>query len=294
MSWQKLSLNLSASLVEILSDMLHEAGALAVTLESTATEELFEPPPNATPLWAHTTLHALFETSDDLAKLIPLLAIAVYPSTFSYQVSLVANQDWQKNCRDIFQPLCFANKLWVCPSWSDLPNDGKPYVTLDPGLAFGTGSHPTTQLCLTWLAKHIKGGEYVIDYGCGSGILSLAALKLGAKKVWAVDRDSQAIEATLENVKRNGVQSSAIEAMLPENLPSIQANILIANILANPLIMLAPVFADLLQSSGEIAISGLLKEQASSVSQAYKECFDLLEPTFQEEWALLEGVKSLK
>lgn len=300
MAWQKLSFNLPSVLVDSFSDLIHGAGAVAITLEAHSPEALFEPLPNTTPLWACTTIHALFEDEIDLSVLISQLKIAVFPEAFHYQTEMVIDQDWQKNCRDAFKPICFSDRLWICPSWSPLPQDGKPCVLLDPGLAFGTGAHPTTQLCLNWLTSHTQGDEVVIDYGCGSGILALAALKLGAKKVWAVDNDPQALEAMLENAQRNQTLTPnpidipsrhPLSAVLPEQLPidHVRANILIANILANPLISLAPHFAKLVSPGGKIALSGILAEQIAQVEKAYQPWFEFSAPVYQEEWVLLTG-----
>lgn len=290
MSWQKLTLDAPLPLIEKLSDLADEAGAVAVILEANTSEELFEPPPGTTPFWQRTTIHALFAIDTDLSDFISILAAAVHPEILSYQTTIVTDQDWQKSFMDTVAPICFADKLWVYPSWHALPDDHKPCVLLDPGLAFGTGSHATTKLCLEWLATHIKGGESVVDYGCGSGILSLAALKLGAKKVWAIDNDPQAIEATIENARRNQIAKNAIEVILPEGLPAIKADVLVANILANPLVALAPHFANLLVSGGKIAISGILAEQVDMLVEAYAPWFDFFEPT-GETWVCLAGEK---
>jgi len=289
MPWQKLTLHLPSFSIEPLSDLLNEMGAVAITLEANTTEEIFEPPLNETPLWHQTTLNALFEVEIDLHGLLPILEEALHPEKLLYQITQVADQDWQKLCQDTFQPVCFGARLWVYPSWHQPVDDDKPRLLLDPGLAFGTGSHPTTALCLEWLAHELKGGECVIDYGCGSGILALAALKLGACKVWAVDNDPQALEATLENAKRNQLNAPEIETVLPETLPSIQADVLVANILANPLVDLAPHFASLVSLGGKIALSGILAEQAERVVAAYLPWFRFNAPTRSEQWVRLDG-----
>jgi ribosomal protein L11 methyltransferase len=291
MSWQRLTIHLPSALIDPCDELLNEMGALTITLEAQTNEELFEPPRNETPLWQQTTLHALFDVDVDLHALIPSLAQAIFPEKLHYQITLVADQDWQKVCTDAFKTICFANKLWVYPSWDASPADGKPALLLDPGLAFGTGTHPTTALCLEWLATELSSGESVIDYGCGSGILALAALKLGARKAWAVDNDPQAIEATLENASRNGLAAPQIEVVLPENHTKEPANILIANILANPLIDLAPHFASLVTSGGKIALSGILMEQAQRVTEAYMPWFEFSAPEQTAQWMLLKGVK---
>lgn len=291
MPWQKLTLHLPAAQIDPLSDLLHEMGALAITLEAHTQEELFEPPPNETPLWDSTSLHALFELDTHIPALLPLLEETLAPEKFAYQITEVAEENWQKRVQDTFHATCFSHRLWVYPSWQPPPTeDTLPRLLLDPGLAFGTGTHPTTALCLEWLAETIQGGETVIDYGCGSGILGLAALKLGARTVWAVDNDPQALEATEENARRNA--ETQIQAVLPTALPPLQVDILIANILANPLIALAPHFATCLAAGGKIALSGILAEQAEQVMQAYLPWFRFDPPVQKEQWVRLVGEKS--
>lgn len=288
--WQKLTLQVPAHLTDTVMEILNEAGALAVTLESASPQnlEIFEAPLNTMPLWENTAVASLFAAEEDLALLTPQLENAISPHPFSQQVEIVVDQDWQKQCTDAFQPICFANRLWIYPSWHTLPDDDKPRVMLDPGLAFGTGSHPTTALCLEWLATHVQPGDTVVDYGCGSGILALAALKLGATQVWGVDIDPQAIEASLENAKRNQV---LLHAVLPEQLPTFAADILIANILANPLINLAPQLAGRVKPGGSIALSGILSEQVERILASYQPWFDFSPPHIKEEWACVAGVK---
>jgi len=292
MTWQKLTLYLSRDLIEKASEFLEEFGALAITLQAENDEEVFEPALGTTPLWQHTQMIALFEADTDIKTIFNALQQALQPAQIAYHaIETVYDQDWQKICNDNFKPQCFADNLWIYPSWHELPDKDKPHVLLDPGLAFGTGSHPTTALCLDWLARHIEHGDQVIDYGCGSGILAIAALKLGAKQVWAVDNDPQALEATLENGLRNECSMAALEIALPEQLPAITCDILIANILANPLIALAPTFSTLVKRGGHIVLSGILPEQANAVIDAYKNWVEFSPLTEQEGWVRLEGKK---
>ncbi len=295
MTWQKLTLFLPQHLIESIENQLIEAGSLAVTMESAQEEELFEPPLGTTPLWQQTRISGLFQPDINLQQVLAEIAAAVQPHVIAhYQIENLNDQDWQKVCTDSFQPLCFADRLWVYPSWQQPPDSNLPGVMLDPGLAFGTGAHPTTALCLEWLAQHIKPGQDIIDYGCGSGILAIAAAKLGARQVWAVDNDPQAIEATRENANRNGIPEGQLQTLLADSAHSLvieTVDSVIANILANPLISLAPFLADKVKSGGNIVLSGILINQAQKVTEAYQSWFSLEKPVVQEAWVRLVGLK---
>jgi ribosomal protein L11 methyltransferase len=296
MTWNRLTLSLSSQFIEPVEEQLLEAGALSVTLESAQAEELFEPPPGTTPLWQQTQLSSLFDPEIDLRPVIARITGIIHPQTLlKYQIEPIAEQDWQKKCTDAFQPVCFANRLWIYPSWRENPDPNLPSVLLDPGLAFGTGSHPTTALCLDWLAQYLKPGQKVIDYGCGSGILAIAALKLGAKQVFAVDNDPQAIEATLENAKRNAINSAqltTISSATPDaRLASGGADVLVANILANPLIQLAADLVDKVKLGGIILLSGILADQADQVMVAYQPWVSFVPFVRQNEWVRIAGVR---
>ncbi|MCK4869622.1 MAG: 50S ribosomal protein L11 methyltransferase [Gammaproteobacteria bacterium] len=206
---------------------------------------------------------------------------------FSQDLIELSPQDWQKTSIQDFKPMNFGKRLCVHPSWDAPQNNNRENIILDPGLAFGTGTHPTTALCLEWLDENIHGNEIVIDYGCGSGILAMAAIKLGAQKVYAVDIDPEAIIVTKENIKINKLPTDKIEVLLPEKLPEIKADILIANILANPLMNLAPLFKTLIKSRGKIALSGILAEQQTTVKEHYEKWFRINPPQAQDEWVIL-------
>lgn len=290
--WQKLSIGSPSSKSELIAELLEEAGALAVTFEAANNEEIFEPKLGSTPLWQETQVIGLFEQQIKLDPIIKSIEKIVSPhNSLAYTLETVADQDWQKVCMDAFAPVCIADKLWINPSWHEQPADNKPVVVLDPGLAFGTGAHPTTALCLEWLANHIEQQSLVIDYGCGSGILAIAAIKLGARQCWAVDNDPQALEATTENAGRNAIYPPQLTSVLPEELPMIKADIVIANILANPLISLASTLTNLLKPGGKIVLSGILQQQAQAVMDAYKPTFSFGPVLCKEEWALIAGVK---
>lgn len=286
MSWQKLILQAPSAQADHLSNILDDYGALSITLEATAEQELFEPPHGTMPLWDATTIIGLFESNASLQHLIITLQQAIQPQILPFRIETLQEQNWQKVCTDSFTPILFQDRLWIYPSWHLPPDDGKARVELDPGLAFGTGAHATTALCLEWLAQTVTDGDCVIDYGCGSGILALAAIKLGAREAWAVDNDPQALEATQENAQRNHTN---LHAVLPEELPRLQADQLIANILANPLISLAPHFAELVKPTGKIALSGILVEQIDAVNAAYQPWFNFDAPRIKDGWVCLSG-----
>ena len=208
------------------------------------------------------------------------------------QFETLEEQNWTNAWIDHFQPMRFGKKLMICPSWCDSPDPTAINILLDPGLAFGTGTHATTRLCLEWLDSHPPHRALVVDYGCGSGILGIAALKLGASQVYAVDYDTQALESTKMNAKKNGFNLTKIIPVLPNALKLPQkADLLLANILADPLIELAPFFANLLHTAGIIVLSGLLENQTEKVFQHYKSWFKILEVAYENEWARISAIK---
>lgn len=290
--WQKLTIGTQGDRAEQISDLLDEAGALAVTVEAGNEEEIFEPAPGTTPLWDDAKVIGLFPMDTNLQQVLTFLKQAIYPhAILNHTISQLAEEDWQKRCTDQFKPICFADKLWICPSWSDPPSDNKPIAWLDPGLAFGTGAHPTTALCLEWLAETVQVEQRIIDYGCGSGILGIAAVKLGAKECWSIDNDPQALEATQENAQRNHLSAQQLQALLPEEVPKLEVDLLIANILANPLIALAPQLGKLLKRGGKLGLSGILHHQVKAVMEAYTPLFRFDKPRQQEEWMFLSAIK---
>jgi len=205
-----------------------------------------------------------------------------------WRVSPLEDKDWEREWMDSFQPMRFGEHLWIVPSWHAAPDDDAVNILLDPGLAFGTGTHPTTALCLQWLDKHGADHPEVIDYGCGSGILAVAALKLGAGHVWAVDNDPQALIASRDNAAKNAV-TERIDTVAPARLPEQPVRLLLANILAQPLMELAEKFARLVEPGGHIVLSGILEHQAEGISRHYTQWFDMAPAAQQEEWIRLSG-----
>lgn len=270
-----------------LSDQLTLLGAVSVTWQDAANQPIYEPLPDEWIVWPDTVLIALFEETEQLDVIDAYLQRQQEQRLLcSFKRITVPEKDWVRLSLDQFKPTLFGKRLWICPSWHEPPEPKAVNVMIDPGWAFGTGSHPTTALCLEWLDSHIKGDETVIDFGCGSGILAVAALKLGAKSVIGIDHDRQALSASLINAEQNQVVSS-MTAVLPTDLQTDPVDLILANILAKPLITLAPLFTDLLKPKGRLLLSGLMKTQVDSVLKAYKNIFEVLAITTKEEWACI-------
>lgn len=276
----------STQSIEMLECQLLEAGALSVTLEDAGDHPVFEPLPDEVILWEKTRVSALFPQEIDLNALV--LELQQAQADNHCEVEPVIEKDWEKVWIEASSPLCFQNYLWVCSTVCEPPHPHQPVVRLDPGLAFGTGTHPTTALCLDWLAANPPQNKTVIDYGCGSGILGIAALKLGAKKVYAVDHDSQALQATRNNAVLNQLDANQIEVLVPQDVLPM-ADILLANILANPLIEFADYFANQLKPRGQIVLSGILVSQLPLILSAYQPYFDSLESKEKEGWVVIKG-----
>jgi len=289
MPWKELHITTSAAHAAELSDQLSEWGALAVTFQDAGNQPIYEPSPDHPLLWQETIVTGLFEHTASLEPIINTLENQTTIKNIHPQD--VPDEDWERRCLDQFKPVCFGSRLWICPSWHALPDPQAPHVILDPGLAFGTGSHPTTALCLTWLAENLQSGQTVIDYGCGSGILAIAALKLGAKNAIAVDHDPQALLATQENAERNAIDSKQLITLPANKKPLPAPDILIANILAQPLITLAPYFSSLTKTGSQIILSGILQDQITDIISAYTPWFVIKTPVFNEEWVRLEGIR---
>jgi len=274
-----------------LESTFEAAGALSVTSTDAEDQPLLEPGPGETPLWDLLIMTGLFPEDIDIMPIKnQIKQVLNLDNTSLIHTEILQDQEWTRVWMDHFQPMSFGERLWVCPEGFEPPEPDAVNMRLDPGLAFGTGTHPTTALCLRWLDAQTLEGKTVLDYGCGSGILAIAALLLGASRTDAVDNDPQALTATQDNAKKNQVLDR-IKVYLPEQLPSCQADICIANILAGPLESLAPTLAANTRPGGKIILSGILENQANEVKQVYMQWFDMIEPVFLEEWARLEGTR---
>jgi len=291
-SWLQLQLVTDRDQSEALEEALLAAGACSVTLQDNADQPLFEPPPGATPLWDDIRLMGLFTADRAPQDIINAVKAAFGAELPTHRIEILEDKDWIREWMDSYQPMRFGTRLWICPSWRTPPEPDAVNLMLDPGLAFGTGTHPTTSLCLQWLDGLDLDGKTVIDFGCGSGILGIAALLLGASKVIAIDNDPQALLATRDNAQRNGLHENQIQALLPEQVAAdLIADVVIANILAAPLISLAPQLTAHLHNGGDIALSGILAEQADSVRIAYEPVVSWHTQLQQEDWIRLAGRK---
>ncbi len=297
MNWLQIQLKTNSENAEILEQLLESIGALSVTMVDAANQPLFEPAPGETPLWSDILITGLFPEHSNTDKLIQQLRNAFLPKELSeILINTLPDQNWQSAWIKDFKPMQFGERLWICPSWCESPNPEAVNLLLDPGLAFGTGTHPTTALCLQWLDSHALEGELIIDYGCGSGVLGIAALLLGASKVYGVDNDPQAIIASIENCTKNSITSSQFLVDLPDDFLGnvnegrvTKADGIVANILAEPLISLAEIFSDLLKPGAWLLLSGILEEQTDEVCSAYRPWFDIKNIEILEGWTRIEA-----
>lgn len=290
MPWIQMKLQAPGKVAGAVEETLLARGAVAVTLQDSGDQPLFEPPPGATPLWDDITITGLFE-ADVAADSIARQLRATFPALqSSVRIEALEDKDWEREWMSHYQPMRFGERLWVVPSWLEPPEPDAVIMKLDPGLAFGTGTHPTTSLCLQWLDSAPLRDAHVIDYGCGSGILAIAALLLGARSVTGVDNDPQALLATRQNAERNAVEQR-LAIVIPERFTDTRCDVLVANILAGPLIELAPRLTSLVRPGGRIALSGILDKQAESVAAAYRSGFDLDEIVISDEWVRISGTR---
>ena len=297
MSWLQIKIPVSPEHADTFEDLLLEAGCAAVTFQDAEDNPIFEPDLGTTPLWQSTVVTGLFSAEHDLETTLDYIRsqlpnlVEADHITPSVTAEILEDKDWERAWMDMYHPMQFGQRLWVCPSWRDVPDPNAVNLMLDPGLAFGTGTHPTTALCLEWLDSVEFIGLEVIDYGCGSGILGIAALLLGATHVTAVDIDHQALTATRDNLERNHLDKSLLTAYLPEQVPEVKADLLIANILAGPLIQLEPTFAKHLKSGGQLLLSGLLDTQAQEIRDAYQGHFDIQEIKSKDNWIRITATR---
>lgn len=291
MAWHQFSIQAEQARVELVEDILLASGALTVTLRDAADQPLLEPKPGEMPLWDQSIVVGLFDIDAD--RLLIKAAISNQLNSAeqpSLHYELIADRDWVRAWMDDFHPMQFGDKLWVVPSHREPVDVNAVNMVLDPGLAFGTGTHPTTAMCLRWLDQQNLNNQNLLDFGCGSGILAIAGLLLGADKAFVTDIDPQAIQATHNNAQQNKVDENII--VLPTGGKPDQAiDVLVANILAGPLIELAPIFAELCPSHSKLALSGILREQADGIVECYTQWFDIEKPSFDGDWALVTGVR---
>ncbi|WP_343682392.1 50S ribosomal protein L11 methyltransferase [Acinetobacter baylyi] len=297
MKWLQIHITVDQDQVDFTETLLMSLGAVSVTLDDAEDQALLEPLPGETPLWNKVIVTGIYQEDDndpiDVEKLKAFLQ-AQLPNVPMRHEQL-EDQVWERAWMDYYDPIQIGEKFWIVPEWLEPPEADATNIKLDPGLAFGTGNHASTFLCLQWLGKTDLKDKVVIDYGCGSGILAVAALLLGAQKVYATDIDPQAVLATKQNAELNNVLER-LYVGLPEEFNTefkasgSQADVLVANILASPLMMLAPEFATLIKPQGEFALAGIIEEQVDDVSEVYQQYFDILNIEKREEnWCRISG-----
>ena len=291
MDWMQITVEINKDQADFVSEILMGLDCLSVTFSDTYDNAIFEPPVGKTPLWQDTTIKALFDKDVDQAHVQSVLLQLCQIENTSFE--LLKDRVWEDECKKDFHAMRFGQRLWICPSWEDASklSDDAVVINMDPGLAFGTGTHQTTDLCLQYLDKNPPINQNVIDYGSGTGVLAIAAVKLGAKKAIAIDNDPQAVLATIDNVKANHAEDWVTVLHSDEEKQLDKVDLLIANILANPLVGLCQHFSDLVKSGGKITLSGILQEQLDMVLEAYSENFSDLKVTQKDEWCRVDGVR---
>jgi ribosomal protein L11 methyltransferase len=291
MDWMQITVEINKDQADFVSEILMGLDCLSVTFSDTYDNAIFEPPVGKTPLWQDTTIKALFDKDVDQAHVQSVLLQLCQIENTSFE--LLKDRVWEDECKKDFHAMRFGQRLWICPSWEDASklSDDAVVINMDPGLAFGTGTHQTTDLCLQYLDKNPPINQNVIDYGSGTGVLAIAAVKLGAKKAIAIDNDPQAVLATIDNVKANHAEDWVTVLHSDEEKQLDKVDLLVANILANPLVGLCQHFSDLVKSGGKITLSGILQEQLDMVLEAYSENFSDLKVTQKDEWCRVDGIR---
>ncbi|MGB2832257.1 MAG: 50S ribosomal protein L11 methyltransferase [Methylotenera sp.] len=294
MAWISLKIEAQDHTADLISDTLMAQGALSAVIEDANADTLDEqpifgepgdPPPG---IWQQNLVSALFDEGVDIAAVMAKLQKKTQLGHLQFSTEIIQEQDWVRATQSQFDPIKITENLWIVPTWHSAPNADAINIVLDPGLAFGTGSHPTTHLCLAWLTQTVTAQNTVLDYGCGSGILAIAAKKLGASHVVGTDIDAQAIQSSLYNAEQNKVMAEFYHA---SQYQTREFDIVVANILSSALSVLAPALAKSCKSGGKIALSGILKEQAADVSAIYAEWFTMQAPQTMDAWVLLTGTK---
>lgn len=291
MPWLQIKINSTRPQAEPIEDALLAAGAVSVTLQDDADQPILEPALGKTPLWDATRITGLFDAEIDTSATTALIEHTLNEPLPSFHWEQLEDKDWEREWMKNYHPIQCGDNLWICPSWVEPPAPEAVNLMLDPGLAFGTGTHPTTFLCMQWIAQQSLKGLSLVDYGCGSGILGIACLLLGANNVIGVDIDPQALIATRDNASRNKLPADAMPVFLPGDCPTTQVDIVMANILAGPLTELAPTLSQLTRRGGQLCLSGILASQANTVMAAYRPWFEFDPIAQQEEWVRLTATK---
>ncbi|MGB5397224.1 MAG: 50S ribosomal protein L11 methyltransferase [Gammaproteobacteria bacterium] len=295
MSWIQISITTTQTSAAEIEDALLLLGAASVTLKDAEDQPILEPAPGETPLWDKAIVTGMFDDSINTVSLRESLEKIVGDASSDIKLEILEDQDWTRAWMEHYHAMQFGTRLWVCPWHKDPPDPDAVNLRLDPGLAFGTGTHPTTSLCLRWLDANIQQQATLLDFGCGSGILAIAALLLGVKHADGVDIDEQALYASKENATANDVVKR-LQVFLPAEFNQRSAaqntyDIVMANILSGPLVELGARLADCVKPGGDIVLSGILREQADTVKQAYSEFFDMDDAVYEEDWVMLHGCR---
>ncbi|MCK5001603.1 MAG: 50S ribosomal protein L11 methyltransferase [Gammaproteobacteria bacterium] len=294
MPWLQISVHTNQNHAEQAEDTLLQYGACSVTLKDAADEPILEPAPGETPIWKNIIATGLFNNIENQEQLIGRITAEFDNGEYSITTEILQDQNWTRSWMDHYQAMQFGERLWVCPWHIEPPEPDATNLRLDPGLAFGTGTHPTTSLCLSWLDQNIQQPKSLLDFGCGSGILAIAALLLGLEQADGVDIDPQALEASLANAKANQVENRlhlyTSEQFATEHKQQ-QYEIVVANILSGPLVELAPTLAGHTLAGGDIVLSGILTEQAEGIIDAYTPYFKMDTPIFEGDWVLIHGCR---
>ncbi len=295
MPWWQLTVQCTKDELEYTENQLLQLGALSISITDAYDEPIYEPLPGEQPLWSHSLITGLFDQTQTLEQLYDALVARLPEHQLSYiRKELLEDQQWERVFLERYTPIPFGKNIWVCPSWHQPPDANACNIILDPGIAFGTGSHPTTALCLEFLDQNPPQNQSVMDYGCGSGILAIAAHKLGAKQIHCIDIDPQALEATRQNFLRNQIDPEQISIQLPDlnKTPPI-VDYLIANILSGPLTELEPVFAEMTHPGSRLLLSGILDTQVDSIMETYSQHFELDTVMIQDQWCRVSGIKKV-
>lgn len=291
MPWLQLKIVSTREQTEQIENALLANNAASVTLQDNADQPIFEPGLGETPLWDQVRITGLFDAEINTEQTLERIQKKLKTPLSEFYWEQLEDKDWEREWMSNYHAICCGERLWICPSWQEPPEPQKVNLMLDPGLAFGTGTHPTTFLCMQWIDQQDFTGLDVVDYGCGSGILGIATLLLGAKQVIGVDIDPQALLATVENAKRNHLPDDAMPVFLPSRSPKAQVDVMLANILAGPLAELAPKLSEMTKVGGKICLSGILSIQAQSVMKAYEPWFSFDPIAEKEEWVRLTAIK---
>jgi ribosomal protein L11 methyltransferase len=291
--WLQIELRVPAAAIEAVDAELQQLGALSISLSDPGGEPILEPAPGTTPLWSQALVAALLPATSPESEVRARLGRVLGTLTPAMTFSRIEERDWVREFRENLAPMRFGERLWICPEGVECPEPGRPWITLEPGMAFGSGSHPTTAMCLHWLAGLQLAERSVLDWGCGSGILALAAVVLGANSAMALDIDAQALQATFDNARRNHC-AGALQVSHPDGLPGdARFDVVVANILAGSLVELAPRLARHCRAGARVALSGILATQAQQVIDGCKPWLALSLAMQRDDWILLTGAASI-